>query len=126
MCSIVSYREVMRVRFTVRPDEDESGHLAVWDGAVNGWRSRGLADEAAATREAAALELQYDAHGHRDPASVRLLGEDQQQQVQRAEWVAAGRLRAWLRTDGKWYGVVEDDDGRTTYIPGDQLRPEPA
>ncbi|MFI5736141.1 hypothetical protein ACIA49_38865 [Kribbella sp. NPDC051587] len=113
----------MRVRFTVRSDDGDAGPFAVWDGSVNGWRSKNFSDEAAASRAAAELELQYDAHGPRNPDTVRR--QDAPRQVQRVEWVPAGKLYAWVLTDREWYGLVcDDDDGRMTYVPGDQLRPE--
>ncbi|MGZ0153760.1 hypothetical protein ACXJJ3_42290 (plasmid) [Kribbella sp. WER1] len=114
----------MRVRFTVRPDDDQPGRFAVWDGGTNGWRARGLADEPAATRKAAELELQYDAHGQRNPATVRQFGNHQQKvQIKHVEWSPPVELYAWLRTDGEWYGLVCDAAGRMTFVPGSELRP---
>lgn len=115
----------MRVRFTVRADDDDAGKYGVWDGAVNGWRSRHLADEPEATREAAQLELQYDAHGARSPQTVRRFDNAKPAvQINRdGSWSPPGKLHAWLHTDGQWYGLVEETETRRQcFIPGKDLR----
>ena len=90
-------------RFKVRPDT-EAGPYGVWDGASNGWRGRGL-PEAAAHQLAADLELQYDAHGPRDAATVRRL--EAPQEVDTDTWEPGGLLDAWVfsRRDGGWFNL---------------------
>ncbi|MFD7161582.1 hypothetical protein ACFV9C_43845 [Kribbella sp. NPDC059898] len=73
----------MARRFTVRPDDDGSGQLAVWDGAVHGYRARNLPDERTANRVCVDLEIQEDAHGPRSAETVRKL--DAPERVRRAE-----------------------------------------
>jgi hypothetical protein len=107
-------------RFRVRPDS-EDGPFGVWDGASNGWRGRGL-DEAAAHQLAAELELQYDAHGPRDAATVRQL--DTPQPVDRATWEPGGLLDAWVfnKREGEWIGRVRSADGTVNWIRRAELR----
>lgn len=107
-------------RFKVRPDT-EAGQYGVWDGGSNGWRGRGL-PEAAAHQLAADLELQYDAHGPRDAATVRRL--DAPQEVDRATWEAGGLLDAWVfsRRDGEWIGRVRNPDGTISWLRSTELR----
>jgi hypothetical protein len=108
-------------RFTVRPDDGAEGPYGVWDGAVNGWRARGLADEIEASEVAAELEIQYDAHGPRQPDAVRRLATPQR--VRRAQWFE-GEIDAWIRDTGTgaWYGRYRDSDGRVSLVLGNDLR----
>ena len=111
-------------RFKVRPDT-ETGQYGVWDGGSNGWRGRGL-PEAAAHQLAADLELQYDAHGPRDTATVRRL--EAPQEVDIATWEPGGLLDAWVfsRRDGEWIGRVRRPDGTITWLRSTELRIHPA
>jgi hypothetical protein len=111
----------MARRFTVRPDDDADGQLAVWDGAVHGFRARHLPDEPTAIRTAIDLEIQYDAHGPRPADAVRKLDPPQRVQVRRAEWDDA-ELDTWVRDAGIWYGRVEDEDGNVRLVPRQDLR----
>ncbi|MFC9688306.1 hypothetical protein ACFTSF_07165 [Kribbella sp. NPDC056951] len=114
----------MRVRFTVRSDETTPGSLGAWDGALNGWRTRHLADELEATREAAELELQFDAHGPRPLGTVPRFCDVKPavQELRDGRWLPPVQLHAWVLTDGQWYGLVQDKDGRQRFIPGKNLR----
>jgi hypothetical protein len=55
--------------------------------------------------------LQYDAHGPRDAATVRRL--EAPQEVDVATWEPGGLLDAWVfnRRDGEWIGRVRRPDG---------------
>jgi hypothetical protein len=109
-------------RFTVRPDEDAEGRFAVWDGAVHGWRTRGLLDENSAMEAAVDLEIQYDAHGPRPPGAVRILKVPQA--VHRATW-SNGQIEGWARDTGTgaWYAKFRDPDGIVSLVLGSDVRP---
>ena len=109
----------MARRFTVRPDDDGNGQLAVWDGAVHGFRARHLPDELTANKTAVDLEIQYDAHGPRPSENIRKL--DPPQRVLRAEWTESC-LDTWICDAGVWYGRVEDADGTVRLVPRQDLR----
>jgi hypothetical protein len=108
-------------RFTVRPDDEAKGQYGVWDGAVNVWRARDLADDLVAAETAAELELQYDAHGPRPADAIRRLKAPQR--VRRAEWTD-GEIDAWVRDTGtgSWYGRFRDREGRGSLVLGNDLR----
>ena len=69
--------------------------------------------------QAAELELQYDAHGHRSADTVQRV--DPPVPVERA-WQLAGVLDAWVRENGEWIGRIRRDDGRIVWIRGAELR----
>ncbi|MFG1820615.1 hypothetical protein ACGFIF_43130 [Kribbella sp. NPDC049174] len=106
-------------RFTVRPDDAADGQYGVWDGAVNGWRARGLQDELTAAETAIELELQYDAHGPRPADAIRRL--EAPRPARRAEW-SDGEIDAWVREAGIWYGRFRDRDGRVSLVQAHDLR----
>ena len=108
-------------RFTVRPSDNGDGTYGVWDGAVNGWRATRF-DENVAHQMKTDLDLQYDARGPRDPTTVRRV--EPARPVQRAEWRGDGQLDAWVRDAGEWLGRVRDHDGRVSWVPAAQLRPQ--
>jgi hypothetical protein len=118
----MSYRGVMFGRFTVRPDDEAGGCYGIWDGAVNGWRARGLKDEMAAAEKAVELEIQYDAHGPRPADAVRLLPAPRA--VRRATW-SDGQIEAWVRDTGTgaWYAKFRDPSGRVSLVLGHDVRP---
>lgn len=118
----MSYRGDMLGRFTVRPDDAAEGCYGIWDGAVNGWRARGLQDELAAVEKAVELEIQYDAHGPRPADAVRLLATPRA--VRRATW-SDGQIEAWVRDTGTgaWYAKFRDTSGRVSLVLGHDVRP---
>jgi hypothetical protein len=69
--------------------------------------------------QAAELELQYDARGHRSADTVQRV--DPPVPVERA-WQVAGALDAWVRENGEWIGRVRRDDGRIVWIRAAELR----
>ncbi|WP_344222326.1 hypothetical protein [Kribbella sancticallisti] len=103
-------------RFNVRPGTGEAD-WSIWDNAANGLRGSGL-HEAEAHRQAAELELQYDAHGYRPAETYQKVDPPKHVQA----WQPAGVLVAWVREGGEWLGQVRDDDGRYHWVPGDELR----
>ncbi|MEU8226185.1 hypothetical protein [Kribbella sp. NPDC048915] len=118
----MSYDDGMLGRFTVRPDDEAEGRYAIWDGAVCGWRARGLHDELAAAEKAVELEIQYDAHGPRPADAVRVLPAPQP--VRRATW-SDGQIEAWVRDTGTgaWYAKFRDPSGRVSLVLGNDVRP---
>lgn len=66
--------------------------------------------------------LQYDAHGPRDAATVRRL--EAPQEVDVATWEPGGLLDAWVfnRRDGEWIGRVRRPDGTITWLRSTELR----
>lgn len=109
-------------RFTVRPDDEAEGCYAIWDGAVGGWRARGLHDELTAAEQAVELEIQYDAHGPRPASAVRHLAAPQP--VRRATW-SEGQIEAWVRDTGTgaWYAKFRDTTGLVSLVLGNEVRP---
>jgi hypothetical protein len=109
---------VMVGRFNVRPG-DGPRHWLVWDNAMNGRRG----EEPTAARAqalAADLELQYDAHGPRDPRSVRRPDKP----VTVDAWQPrVGELDAWVSEGGEWIGRVKLPDGQIKWISQRELRP---
>ncbi|MEU0093897.1 hypothetical protein [Kribbella sp. NPDC006257] len=105
-------------RFNPRlPDGGGDHDWLIWDNAANGQRGSGLTKQQAA-QEAADLELQYDAHGYRDKATVRTVDPPVPVEV----FQPAGRLDAWVRENGEWIGRVRRHDGEYTWIPHTDLR----
>jgi hypothetical protein len=105
-------------RFNVRPGYGPH-HWLVWDNAMNGRRGE-EPTEARAQALAADLELQYDAHGPRNPASVRRL----EKAVAVDAWQPRiGELDAWVSEGGEWIGRVKLPDGQIKWISHRELRP---
>lgn len=97
---------------------DSDRNASVWDNAANGTRDTGLAPQVA-YRAAADLELQYDAHGYRDPDTVRRVDPP----VPVDAYMPAGILDHWLYESGKWVGRVRRPDGTFVFLPQTELRP---
>ncbi|MDX6241899.1 MAG: hypothetical protein QOG10_6723 [Kribbellaceae bacterium] len=118
MLSNVWHSGVMTGRFNTRlPDGGGDHDWMIWDNAANGQRGSGLTKEQAC-QEAADLELQYDAHGYRDPATVRRVDPP----VPVEAFQPAGRLGAWVRENGEWIGRIRGHDGEYTWIRHTDLR----
>lgn len=89
----------------------------VWDNAANGQRGSGFT-ELEAIAEAAELEVQYDAHGYRDPAAVRTVDPPVPVDV----FQPAGVLDRWIFDTGEWFGRVRSADGKYAWINQADLR----
>jgi hypothetical protein len=113
----------MRERFRVQPADDGSGTFGVWDGSVHGWRQRGLPDEEQALQAASDLEIQYDAHGPRNPDSVRRFKVPKA--ADRATDWQSGEVDVWIRQDGEWFGRFRGEDKRVRWVSGKDLRAAP-
>ena len=109
-------------RFLVQTGE--TGSYTVWDTVLHAVRHTSR-DQLQAEREAADLELRYDAWGLRTAAAVRPV----QPVVDVDTWQPVGRLDYWLRerVDQSlvprfgWYGRVRTDTGYL-WIPAEHLR----
>ncbi|WP_041289265.1 hypothetical protein [Kribbella flavida] len=104
-------------RFIVRPGNGDND-WSVWDNAANGRRGSGLSRQQAVA-EAAELELQYDAHGHRLPETVRRV--DPPVAVERI-WQPVGAVDAWVREGGRWIARIRQADGGFSWAPEGELR----
>lgn len=112
-------------RFLVRRCDD--GSSGVWDTVINAWRATGL-DPTRAERQAADLELQFDAWGPRPVNSLRAVRPPVEVDVEK--WQPAGLLDYWLRARIEeslvprfaWYGRIRRDDGSYLWQPADSLR----
>jgi len=116
MLSNVWHSWVMVGRFIANDGGGEHA-WSVRDNASNGERGDGLT-ESAARQLAADLELQYDAHGQRDPGTV--FRRDPPVPVDAYQPV--GVLDRWLKENGQWVGRVCRPDGRIVFIPQSELR----
>lgn len=106
-------------RFNVRPGDNGDGDWLVWDSAVNGQRGR-CSTEAEANALAGDLELQYEVHGPRDPASIRRVDPP----VAVDAWQQhAGVLDAWILEGSRWLGRVTRADGRVAFLDQNDIRP---
>lgn len=104
-------------RFNVRSGDGEQD-WAIWDNGANGQRGSGLSEQDAHD-QAAALELQYDAHGYRDPSTVRRVDPPVPVDV----FQPAGVLDHWVREHGEWIGRVRGIDGKYAWIRQADVRP---
>jgi hypothetical protein len=105
-------------RFNARPGASGAeGNWMIWDNAANGQRGSGLS-RTEAEDQAAELELQYDAHGYRDPATVRRVDPP----VPVEAFQPAGTLDAWVFEKGEWIGRVRNGDDRFAWIRQADLR----
>lgn len=103
-------------RFNVRSGDGEQG-WAIWDNGANGQRGSGLSEQDAHD-QAAALELQYDAHGYRDASTVRRVDPPVPVDV----FQPAGVLDHWVRENGEWIGRVRGVDGKFVWVREADLR----
>jgi hypothetical protein len=105
-------------RFNVRPGDGDK-QWQVWDNAINGHRGR-CDSQTEAYALAADLELQYNAHGPRDPATVRKLDQPLAVDGWRRH---IGELDAWISEGGRWLGRVTLPDGQVVWLDESELRP---
>ena len=113
-------------RFVIR--DTGSGRVGVWDTVVNAWRSTNQT-RPDAERDAADLELRFDAWGIRPAHTIRPVTPAID--VDLATWQPAGLLDYWIRVRTEaslvpsfaWYGRIRTPEtGSYRWLPAAELR----